>query len=370
MINKPSGGLAGVIAGETAISTVGKMGVGLTYRGYDIEDLAAYASFEEVAYLMLYGKLPNKAELTAYKRLLMSLRELPQDLKSVLERLGKNAHPMDILRTGCSVLGILEPERDQYASANRLIALFPALLLYWYSPHQYGRRIKTTINDETTANYFLHVLHGKQPNELQQQILNISLILYTEHEFNASTFVARVVVSTRSDLHSAITAAIGTLKGPLHGGANEAVMKLIQQFQTPDQAEQGIMSLLAHKQIAMGFGHRVYRISDPRSDVIKYWARKLAEQNGNVMLYEIAERIEQVMKRERNMFPNLDFYSAIAYHLCNIPTFLFTPLFVMARTAGWAAHIFEQRENNKLIRPCAEYTGPELRPFVPISERG
>jgi len=372
MTNNTSGGLAGVIVGETAISTVGKTGIGLTYRGYDIQELAAYASFEEVAYLMIYGKLPTPAELAHYRRQFMAMRTLPADLKCILEHLGSDAHPMDILRTGCSALGTMEQENtdhDQVAVANRLLAIFPALLFYWYHFQRHGRRIETTTDDESTAGYFLHLLHGELPDELQRQALNVSLILYTEHEFNASTFVARTVVSTRSDLYSAITGAIGTLKGPLHGGANEAAMELIQQFATPEQAEQGVLDLLARKQVVMGFGHRVYRISDPRSDVMKVWSQRLAEQSGDPVLYPVAERIEQVMWRERKLFPNLDFYSAILYHYCRIPTALFTPLFVMARTAGWAAHVFEQREHNRLIRPNADYRGPAPRPFVPLAER-
>jgi 2-methylcitrate synthase len=373
MTSKTAGGLAGVVAGETAISTVGKTGVGLTYRGYDIQELAASASFEEVAYLMLYGKLPSQAELVSYQQHLMALRTLPTDLKSILEHLDGYAHPMDILRTGCSALGVLEPEsatHDQYAVANRLLASFPSMLLYWYHYHRHGQRIETVTDDESLAGYFLHVLHGAPPDELQRQALNVSLILYTEHEFNASTFVARIAASTRTDLYSATTAAIGTLKGPLHGGANEAAMELIQRFQTPSQAEQGVLDLLAQKQVIMGFGHRVYRISDPRSDVIKPWSQRLAAQSQEQVLYEISERIEQVMWRECHLFPNLDFYSASLYHFCGIPTELFTPLFVLARTAGWSAHIFEQRKNNKLIRPDADYRGPDPRPYVPLVERG
>ncbi|HYT33719.1 MAG TPA: 2-methylcitrate synthase [Ktedonobacteraceae bacterium] len=372
MTSKTADGLAGIVAGETAISTVGKTGVGLTYRGYDIQDLAAYASFEEVAYLMLYGKLPNQAELTSYRYHLMAQRTLPADLKSILERLDGQAHPMDILRTGCSALGVLEPEsatHDQYAVANRLLASFPAILLYWYHYHRRGQRIETVTDDESIAGYFLHMLHGVAPDELQRQALNVSLILYTEHEFNASTFVARIAASTRTDLYSATTAAIGTLKGPLHGGANEAAMALIQRFQTPEQAEQGVLDLLAQKWVVMGFGHRVYRISDPRSDVIKPWSQRLAARSEEQVLYEISERIEQVMWRERNLFPNLDFYSASLYHFCGIPTELFTPLFVLARTTGWSAHVFEQRSNNKLIRPDAEYRGPNPRSYVPLIKR-
>jgi 2-methylcitrate synthase len=372
MTSKTAGGLAGVVAGETAISTVGKTGVGLTYRGYEIHDLAQFALFEEVAYLMLYEKLPTSAELANYQQQLIDLRTLPADLKTILEHLDGQAHPMDILRTGCSALGAMEPEnaeRDQYAVANRLLASFPAMLLYWYHYHQHGQRIETATTDPDLAGYFLHLLHGQAPTEQQRQAMNVSLILYTEHEFNASTFAARIAASTRADLYSAITAAIGTLKGPLHGGANEAAMELIQRFQTPEQAEQGVLDMLARKQLLMGFGHRVYRISDPRSDVIKPWAQRLSVGQSDAILYAISERIEQVMRRERNLFPNLDFYSASLYHFCGIPTSLFTPLFVFARTAGWSAHVFEQRRASKLIRPEAEYCGPEPRAYVPLSER-
>lgn len=373
MTSKTSGGLAGIVAGETAISTVGKTGVGLTYRGYDIQDLAAQASFEEVAYLMLYGELPGQKQLVSYRRELITQRHLPDVLKNILENLDGQAHPMDILRTGCSVLGVLEPEgpiNDQFAVANRLLAAFPAILLYWYNYHHTGKRVETVTDDESIAGYFLRLLHGKDPDPLQLQALNVSLILYTEHEFNASTFSARITASTLADLYSAITGAIGTLKGPLHGGANEAAMTLIQQFGSPDEAEQDVLGLLAQKKVIMGFGHRVYRISDPRSDVIKPWAQRMAQQSHEELLYNVSERIEQVMRRERNLFPNLDFYSASLYHCCGVPTELFTPLFVLARTAGWVAHVFEQRSNNKLIRPDALYNGPAPRPYVPLAERG
>jgi 2-methylcitrate synthase len=372
MTEKKKGGLAGVIAGETAISTVGKTGIGLTYRGYQIEDLASSASFEEVAYLLLYGTLPNPSELASYQRQLVALRTLPDPLKRILEHLPGQAHPMSVLGAGCFALSAIEPEettRNQDAIANRLLACFPALLLYWYNFQHHGRRIETATDDEGSAGYFLRLLHGKEPSEWQRQALNASLILYAEHEFNASTFTARIAASTRADVYSAVAAAIGTLKGPLHGGANEAAMELIQRFQTPEEAEQGVMNLLAQKALIMGFGHRVYRIADPRSEVIKVWSRRLSEQSEEKVLYEISERIEQVMRRERHLFPNLDFYSATVFHYCQIPTALFTPLFVIARVAGWCAHVFEQRANNALIRPDANYVGPAPRPYVPLGER-
>jgi 2-methylcitrate synthase len=366
-------GLAGVIAGETAISTVGKEGIGLTYRGYAIEDLTEHGTFEEVAYLLLYGQLPTQAQLDRYRASLKAMRALPLPLRAVLERIPSDAHPMDVMRTGCSMLGTLEPEgpeNSQEHVANRLLASFPSLLLYWYQFQREGERIDTATDEESIAGHFLRLLHGTTPDPLQERVMDISLILYAEHEFNASTFVARIAASTLSDLYSAITAAIGTLKGPLHGGANEAAMEMIQQYKTPDEAEASVLGMLANKQKIMGFGHRVYRISDPRSDIIKRWAQELAKRTDTMQLFTIFERVEQVMRREKGLFPNLDFYSALAYHLCGIPTPLFTPIFVMSRTAGWSAHIFEQRADNKLIRPLAEYIGPAPRSYVPIAERG
>ncbi|ADJ27827.1 bifunctional 2-methylcitrate synthase/citrate synthase [Nitrosococcus watsonii] len=369
---KGSSGLAGVTAGKTAISTVGKEGKGLTYRGYSIEALAEGASFEEVAYLLIYGQLPSRAQLTEYREQLQSLRRLPEGLKPVLEALPGNSHPMDVMRTGCSALGCLEPEIDQnqqWDIANRLLALFPSLLLYWYQFHHQGIRVDTDTKEESLAGHFLNLLHGETPEAVSRRVLDTSLILYAEHEFAASTFAARVTASTLSDFYSAVTAAIGTLRGSLHGGANEAAMVLIERFQEPDEAEQGVLAALENKEKIMGFGHRVYKDADPRNAIIKERCRQLAERAGDSRLFPIAERIETVMKREKGLFPNLDFYTAPAYRFLGIPVHLYTPLFVCSRVAGWAAHIMEQRADNRLIRPMAEYRGPEPRDFVPIEQR-
>ncbi len=369
---KKQGGLAGIIAGDTAIATVGKSGFGLNYRGYSIHDLAAYASFEEVAYLLIHNQLPNKTELDAFITRLINFRKLPNALIKVLELLPADANAMDVLRTGVSVLGSLEPESkfdDQYHIAERLLASLPAMLCYWYQHHRNGQTIDTTTEHASTAGHFMQLLTGQAATELVRRAVDVSLILYAEHEFNASTFAARVTTATHSDFYSAIVAAIGTLRGPLHGGANEEAMRLIQLYKDPTEAEAGLKTKLANKELIMGFGHRVYTESDPRSDIIKAWSKKLAESTGDTRLFAVSEQIEQVMRNEKHLFPNLDFYSASCYHFCGLPTDFFTPLFVISRLTGWAAHIIEQRSNNKLIRPLANYTGPEPKEYQTLEER-
>jgi len=367
-----SPGLEGVVAGVTAVSTVGKKGLGLAYRGYSIHDLAEQSTFEEVAFLLIHGKLPNEGELVRYRKRLVTLRELPDGLKKVLEQLPAKSHPMDVLRTGCSALGTMEPENERHGPhqvADRLIALFPSMLLYWYHFSRNGRRIATQTDEDSVAGHFLAMLHDRTPTKMHQRAVDVSLILYAEHEFNASAFSARVTSSTLSDFYSAITSAIGTLSGPLHGGANEEAMKLISGFDSPDEAEEGLLAMLSARKKIMGFGHRVYKQADPRSAVIKEWSARLCAESGDMRLFQVSERIEKVMRREKNLYPNLDFYSASTYHVCGIPSTLFTPLFVFARTAGWSAHIIEQREANKLFRPVAEYIGPEPRAYPPVEKR-
>ncbi|ENV0925058.1 2-methylcitrate synthase [Vibrio parahaemolyticus] len=366
-------GLRGQSAGSTALCTVGKTGTGLTYRGYDITDLANNAQFEEVAHLLLRGHLPNQQELDAYKTHLLSLRGLPTELKQALELIPASAHPMDVMRTGCSVLGNLEQEMsfdEQLQATERMLALFPAIICYWYRFSHDGVRIDTEDQTEDCiGGYFLRLLTDKEPSALHKQVMHCSLILYAEHEFNASTFAARVCASTLSDIHSCITAAIGTLRGPLHGGANEAAMEMIEDWQTPDEAEANIMQMLANKDKIMGFGHAIYRESDPRNALIKRWSEELSKHVGDTHLYAVSERVESVMKREKGLFCNADFFHASAYHFMDIPTKLFTPIFVMSRLTGWAAHVYEQRANNRIIRPSADYTGPDHQEWAPIENR-
>ena len=365
-------GLRGQSAGVTELCTVGQSGSGLTYRGYDVKDLSENATFEEVAYLLLKGKLPNQAELDAYIAKLKTLRGLPAALKTVLEQIPKDAHPMDVMRTGCSMLGNLETEAsfdEQQDATDRLLAVFPSIICYWYRFTHDGVRIETETDDDSIGGHFLHLLHDKKPSELHSKVMNVSLILYAEHEFNASTFTARVCASTLSDLHSCITGAIGSLRGPLHGGANEAAMDMIQSWKSADEAEAEIMGMLERKDKIMGFGHAIYSTSDPRNAIIKEWAEKLSKDIGDTVLYPVSDRVEAVMWREKKLFCNADFFHASAYHFMDIPTKLFTPIFVCSRLTGWAAHVFEQRANNRIIRPSADYNGPEPRAVTPISER-
>ena len=374
MVDKRLGGagLRGQVAGETALCTVGKSGTGLTYRGFDISVLAENASFEEVAFLLMRGHLPNQRELEEYLTTIIQNRRLPEALKDVLERLPASAHPMDVMRTGCSVLGNLETETDferQDEVIDRLLAVFPAIICYWYSFSHHGERIETELDDPSIGAHFLHMLSGQRPSELFSQVMNTSLILYAEHEFNASTFTARVCASTLSDLHSCIAGAIGSLRGPLHGGANEAAMDMIQTWQSPDEAEEALLGMLARREKIMGFGHAIYRESDPRNLIIKQWAEKLADSVGDMVLYPVSVRCEEVMWREKRLFCNADFFHASAYHFMGIPTKLFTPIFVMSRLTGWAAHVKEQRANNRIIRPSADYIGPESSDWIDIRDR-
>ena len=365
-------GLRGQSAGETALCTVGKSGSGLTYCGYDISDLADNTSFEEVAYLLFNGELPNEGELSAYKSELSTLRDLPQALKEVLKLIPANAHPMDVMRTGCSFLGNVEPESDfsqQRLAANRLLAAFPAIMCYWYKFTHENVEIDCISDEESLAGHFLALLKGEAPSEPHRRVMDVSLILYAEHEFNASTFSARVCASTLSDMYSCITGAIGTLRGPLHGGANEAAMDMIQTFKSPAHAKVQMAGMLESKEKIMGFGHAIYRTSDPRNVIIKTWSEKLAKDYGDTSLYDISVACEEFMWDSKKLFCNADFFHASAYHFMGIPTKLFTPIFVCSRLSGWAAHVMEQRSNNRIIRPSADYVGAEPRKVSLISER-